>query len=403
MSYPGTMSQPRGSLYARLVNTHDNGIAWLRLAMAILAVAAAALVVAQKHLLDEPGPGLALVLLCVLPFIINAAWPYLLRPDWRLAAAMLAVFGGATALLAYRPADGDAAVLFFIALAAWVACESGPRVSIPAGVLVVAVPAVASQLGGSHTPVLAAIGTGFAWVAGSAVRAQARMATELVVMQARAARLQIAEERQQLAREFHDLVAHTLSVTMLHMTAVRMSLEDGEGGEALEALAEAQRAGREAMREMRQTVTLLGSSPSSGPPAALPHIRDLPDLVATCAAAGLTVDLDADGDLASVPGDVGLAAYRIAQESLTNAAKHAPGSAAAVRVRLDRGQLRLVIINDISSRTPELPPGPDPGQGPGHGIAGMTQRARLAGGSLAAGPDGPRWRVEAVLPAGDRP
>jgi len=104
-----------------------------------------------------------------------------------------------------------------------------------------------------------------------------------------------------------------------------------------------------------------------------------------------------------VPGDVGLAAYRIAQESLTNAAKHAPGSAAAVRVRLDRGQLRLVIINDISSRTPELPPGPDPGQGPGHGIAGMTQRARLAGGSLAAGPDGPRWRVEAVLPAGDRP
>jgi len=167
----------------------------------------------------------------------------------------------------------------------------------------------------------------------------------------------------------------------------------------LEALAEAQRAGREAMREMRQTVTLLGSSPSSGPPAALPHIRDLPDLVATCAAAGLTVDLDADGDLASVPGDVGLAAYRIAQESLTNAAKHAPGSAATVRVRLDRGQLRLVIINDISSPGPELSPGP----GPGHGIAGMTQRARLAGGSLEAGPDGPRWRVEAVLPAGDRP
>ena len=74
--YPGTMSQPRGSLYARLVNTYDNGIAWLRLAMAVLTVAAAALVVEQKHLLAEPGPGLALVLLCVLPFIINAAWPY---------------------------------------------------------------------------------------------------------------------------------------------------------------------------------------------------------------------------------------------------------------------------------------------------------------------------------------
>jgi signal transduction histidine kinase len=116
--------------------------------------------------------------------------------------------------------------------------------------------------------------------------------------------------------------------------------------------------------------------------------------VAGYAAAGLKVDLDTGGDLTSVPGDVGLAAYRIVQESLTNAAKHAPGSAAAVRVRLDRGQLRLVITNDISS-----PPGP----GSGHGIAGMTQRATLAGGSLAAGRDGSRWRVEAVLPAGDRP
>jgi signal transduction histidine kinase len=396
--YPGTMSQVRGSLYAQLVNTHDNGIVWLRLAMAALAVAAAVLVVEQKHLLAEPGPGLVLVLVCALPFIIDAAWPRLLRPGWRLAAAMLAVFGGATALLAYRPADGDAAVLFFIVLAAWVACAAGPRVSVPAGVLVVAVPAVASGLGGSHTPVLAGIGTGFAWVAGAAVRAQARMAAELVEAQAAAARNQITAERQQLAREFHDLVAHTLSVTMLHMTAVRMSLEDGESGEALEALAEAQRAGREAMREMRQTVTLLGSSAPSGPSAALPHIRDLPDLVAGYAAAGLPVDLDADGDLASVPGDVGLAAYRIVQESLTNAAKHAPGSAATVRVRLDRGQLRLVIINDISSPAPQLSSAP----GPGHGIAGMTKRAELAGGSVSAGPDGPRWRVIAVLPIGDR-
>jgi signal transduction histidine kinase len=397
--YPGTMSAPRGSLYAQLVNTHDNGIAWLRFAMAVLAVAAAALVVGQKYLLADPGPGLALVLLCTLPFIADAAWPQLLRPDWRLAAAMLAVFGGATALLAYRPADGDAAVLFFIALAAWVACAADPVISVPAGVLVVTVPAVASRLGGSHTPVLAAIGTAFAWVAGSAVRTQARTAAQLVAMKADAARHQIAQERQQLAREFHDLVAHTLSVTMLHMTAVRMSLEDGESGEALEALAEAQRAGREAMREMRQTVTLLGSSPPAGPSAALPHIRDLPDLVAGYVAAGLKADLDAAGDLTSVPGDVGLAAYRIAQESLTNAAKHSPGSAAAVSVRLDRSQLRLVIINDISSPASQLSSGP----GPGHGIAGMTQRATLAGGSFSAGRDGSRWRVEAVLPVGDRP
>ena len=141
MGYPGTMSQPRGSLYARLVDTHDNGIAWLRLAMAILAVAAAALVVEQKHLLAEPGPGLALVLLCALPFIIDAAWPHLLRPGWRLAVAMAAVFGGATALLAYRPADGDAAVLFFIALAT----AGTATTSTPAGMLTFGPAAQATQ------------------------------------------------------------------------------------------------------------------------------------------------------------------------------------------------------------------------------------------------------------------
>ena len=77
------MSQVRGSLYAQPVNTHDNGIVWLRLAMAVLAVVAAALVVEQKHLLAEPGPGLVLVLVCALPFIIDGVWPRLLRPGWR--------------------------------------------------------------------------------------------------------------------------------------------------------------------------------------------------------------------------------------------------------------------------------------------------------------------------------
>jgi signal transduction histidine kinase len=222
------------------------------------------------------------------------------------------------------------------------------------------------------------------------------MAAELVAAQKAAAQHQIAAERQQLAREFHDLVGHTLSVTMLHMNAVRMSLEDGETGEALESLDQAQRAGREAMREMRQTVTLLGSSPSAGPPAVLPHVRDLPELVAGYAAAGLKVELDADTDLTAVPGDVGLAAYRIAQESLTNAAKHAPGSAAHVMVRLGPAQLRLAVTNDIATPThfTPLPSG-------GHGIASMTQRATLAGGAFSAGPANGQWQVEAVLPVGD--
>jgi signal transduction histidine kinase len=391
------MPPARSSLRLQHVNVQDNGIARLRLAMAVLAAAAALLVVEQKHLLVRPGPGLVLVLASALPFAVDARWRRRLRLGWPLAVAVLVVSGSATALLFYRPAEGDAAVLFFVALAAWTGGAVGPEASIPVGILMVALPQAVSALGGSYTPVMATIGTGFAWVAGTAVRTQAQTAAELAAAQAAAARNQIAAERQQLAREFHDLVGHTLSVTMLHMTAVRMSLEDGEPGEALESLDQAQRAGREAMREMRQTVTLLGTA-AGGPAAALPHVRDLPELVAAYAAAGLKVDLDADADLAEVPGDVGLAAYRIAQEALTNAAKHAPGSIARVRVRATAAELRLMVTNDIVSPAPPLAVL----AGSGHGIAGMAQRARLAGGVCCAGPDGRQWRVEAVLPVGDR-
>jgi signal transduction histidine kinase len=381
-----------------LVNIEQNGIARLKLAMAVLAAAAAVLVAGQKHLVAQPGPGLALVLASALPFVVDVRWPRLLRPGWPLAAALLVVAGSAAGLLFYRAADGYGAVLFFIALAARVGGAAGPEISVPAGVVIVVLPLAAGALGGSRTPVMAAIGVGFAWVAGTAVRAQARTAAELVTAQAAAVRHQIAAERQQLAREFHDLVGHTLSVTMLHMSAVRLSLEDGETGEALEALDQAQRAGREAMREMRQTVTLLGSAPGGDPPTALPHVRDLRELAAGYAAAGLKVDLGVDADLAAVPGDIGLAAYRIAQESLNNAARHAPGSTTRVQVRATAAELQLTVTNDITSPASMLPSPP----GGRHGIAGMTQRARLAGGAFRAGPDGGQWRVEAVLPLRDR-
>jgi signal transduction histidine kinase len=248
-----------------LVSMEQDGLARLRLAMAVLATAAAVLVAGQKHLVARPGPGLALVLASALPFVVDVGWPRVLRPGWPLTTALLVVAGSATGLLFYRAADGYGAVLFFVVLAARTGGAADPELSVPAGVVIVALPLAAGALGGSRIPVMAAIGVGFAWVAGTAVRAQARTAAELVTAQAAAARNQIAAERQQLAREFHDLVGHTLSVTMLHMSAVRLSLEDGETGEALESLDQAQRAGREAMREMRQTVTLLGSAPGDGP------------------------------------------------------------------------------------------------------------------------------------------
>ncbi|HEY6310300.1 MAG TPA: hypothetical protein VIY52_05765 [Streptosporangiaceae bacterium] len=112
------------------METPESNMGGLHLALAALAVVTAGVVVGQKHLLTDPGPGLLLVLACAVPFVVDAGWPGLLRPGWPWAAAMLAVAGCATALLAYRPADGDAAVLFFVALAARVAAAAGPRVSV---------------------------------------------------------------------------------------------------------------------------------------------------------------------------------------------------------------------------------------------------------------------------------
>jgi signal transduction histidine kinase len=379
------------------VEARDRGIAGLRLATAALAIAAGGLVIWQKHLLARPAPGLILVLACVLPFAADARYPRLFRSPYPGAAAVLLVLGSATALLAYRPAAGDAAVLFFIVLAARAAAGAPPVFSVPAGVLAVILPEMVNLAGSSRTPAAAAIGAVFAWVAGAAMRAQARLTADLVAMQAAAACHEIAAGRQQLAREVHDLVAHTLSVTMLHMTAVRLSLDDGEVSEALESLAEAERAGREAMREMRQTVGLLGSPALAGTETALPQASDLPELVAGYASAGLRVALDVQGDLAAVSGDTGLAVYRIVQESLANAAKHAPGSAAQVNVLVTRAELSLSVTNDIRS--------PVPLAATGHGIPGMAQRAALLGGTFLAGPAAAgsrQWRIQAALPLGDR-
>jgi len=375
---------------------NGQGTAWLRLAALIVAVTAAALVIWQKHLLAHPAfwPGLILVLAAALPFAVDARFPRVLRAPWPGAVATLLVLGCAAALLAYRPTGGDAAVLFFIALAAECSAAAPLWFSVAAGAVAVVLPEAMNLAGVAHVSLAGAIGTAFAWAAGTGMRAQDRLTRQLVAMQAAAADHEITAERQQLAREFHDLVGHTLSVTMLHMTAVRMSLDDGEVDEARESLSEAERTGREAMREMRQTVALLGSRGPAAPAAALPQARDLPDLVAEYGSAGLKVKLDMTGDPSTVSGDVGLAAYRIVQESLANVAKHAPGAAALVTVRVTGAELSVTVTNDQRS------PPPEPGSG--HGVGGMTQRAALVGGSLSAGPAGRQWRVAATLPLGDR-
>src|SRR5262249_24502513 len=131
------------------------------------------------------------------------------------------------------------------------------------------------------------------------------------------------EERSRITREIHDVVTHSLSVTLLHLTGARRELEqDGDVSDAVGALVDAERLGRHAMPDTRRTIGLLDPDPTSAP--AKPGIDDITDLIHNFETAGLALNYRIDGDNAVVTPSIGLGIYRICQESLTNVVKHAP-------------------------------------------------------------------------------
>jgi signal transduction histidine kinase len=232
-----------------------------------------------------------------------------------------------------------------------------------------------------------AIGTTCTALAVLLLRRQRLLVAELRAAQAGLADRARAEERTRIARELHDVIAHSLTVTLLHIAGARMAVRF-DPADADRALAEAERLGRASLDEVRATVGLLkdaGDRPDAVA-APLPGLAAVPDLVERFRTAGVPVDLEQAGDAAGVPATTGLAAYRIVQEALTNAAKHAPG--APVAVRLDLGEEVQVLV-DSAGR---------PGTGHGLGLDGMRERAASLGGTLTAGPGGRGWRVEARLP-----
>ena len=202
----------------------------------------------------------------------------------------------------------------------------------------------------------------------------------------------VLEERQRIARDVHDLVAHSLSVTMLHLTAARRDLEDGgDAAEVVESLREAERVGRQAMSDVRRSVGLLGTGGHLDPPA--PTVEDVAALVAEFRAAGMDVSLETAGDLAQVPPATGLALYRLVQESLTNVARHSPHAAASVTLDVGSDPGRLVVRNGVPDDAVRSPGG--------SGLRGMAQRAELLGATLVAGRQGSDWVVRLDLPRGD--
>jgi signal transduction histidine kinase len=237
-----------------------------------------------------------------------------------------------------------------------------------------------------------------AWGVGYALRGRAAQVSALVDHVARdaaereeRARTAVACERARIARELHDVVAHALSVIVVQAQAAERVLE-GEQPSAREALASIDTTGRQALHEMRRLVGMLrqDADPALRPQ---PGLAELSALVDTLRNAGLSVDLVLEGRPRALPPGVDLSAYRIVQEALTNALKHAGGACAEVRVRFDDDEIELEVVDDGGTASGR---GSD---GIGHGLAGMRERVSLFGGALESGHcEGRGFRVRARLP-----
>ena len=223
----------------------------------------------------------------------------------------------------------------------------------------------------------------FGWLAGFAVRARAGQAAAAEVRAAAAererdaaARVAVAEERARIARELHDIVAHAVSVMVLHVGAVRHRLPDALA-EDREALQGVERAGRTALAEMRRLLAAMRTDGDDVELAPQPGLDRLEPLLDDVGRAGLPVQLHVDGEPVPLPPAIDLSAYRIVQEALTNALKHARASKAEVTLSYRPEELHIEVRDNGAG---------SPGDGIGYGLVGVRERVKIYGGEMSAGP-----------------
>lgn len=231
-----------------------------------------------------------------------------------------------------------------------------------------------------------------AWVFGESRRAASLRRAEELERREREERLSIAEERTRIARELHDSAGHAINTILVQAGAARV-LRERDPVASQEAIEAIERLARETIDDIDRIV---GSLRADGPAerAPLPGIERIPELVADLRRAGLDVELrEQTDDWRMPPPAVDRAAYRIAQEALTNAARHGSGRAElTLHHHVDR--LELTVVNPTAAK-----PAPRRSAG-GFGLVGMRERAQVLGGSFEAGADDGRFRVRAVFPYG---
>ena len=225
------------------------------------------------------------------------------------------------------------------------------------------------------------------WLAGRAIRRRRARERELIVQRDEGARAAVAEERARIARELHDVVAHAISVIVLQARGARHADAD----EREEALTAIETTGAAALAEMRRLLHMLRADDESIALAPQPSLEQVEHLVAQVRDAGLPVELRIVGEPRALPPGVDVSAYRIVQEALTNALKHAGPARAQVSISYAADALELE-ISDTGAGTAN-------GAGAGHGLVGMRERVAVFGGELASGPNsGGGFAVRARLP-----
>lgn len=323
-------------------------------------------------------------------WLVVALLPWLLEvvnwcPRWPYVGVLPV---GAVAALMSQWRTTDLSLMLLVYFIGQSAVLHPPRLSGAVVVVCVAVP-VGWQLGSAYGHMGAwIIGMVMAWLSGAALRAQQLTVVRLREAQEELATKAVADERRRIAREVHDLAAHSMAVTMLHLTGARLALADGEVAEAESALAAAERLGRSSLDEIRRAVGALADPADVASRKPEPSARDVSALVEDYRRAGMPVGFTERGAPVDSDAVLGLTLYRLVQESLANAARHAPGAPVRVTVEWTADVVALEVVNP-------LPPGP---RGDGHGLLGMGERVALLGGEFASGPVAEEWQVRASLP-----
>ena len=357
---------------------------WFEVPVVLLAIEGMVEVVVRRDAPDAPRttlwfavPALAVL---VLPLLARRRFPFAAPVMfWLLAAAITFVDGR---LLAFATSTfvlgmGVAFVLGLLrdAVRAWIGLGVVLVVEV---ILVYNIPGHPdSQL--FFIPIL----FGICWVAGFAVRDRAEQAEAAQVRASQAeqerdvaARIAVTEERARIARELHDIVAHAVSVMVLQVGAVRHKLPDSVA-EDRDALRGVEQAGRGALAEMRRLLAVMRRDDDGEELAPQPSLDRLNTLVEEIGRAGLSVQVRIDGNPFPLPRGIDLSAYRIVQEGLTNALKHADASHADVTIHYSPDEVRIEVLDNGRGAAAR--------NGNGHGLIGIRERVKLYGGEMTAG------------------